>query len=464
MKKIELLIVLIFLTGFFLRIYPVLAEDLPLGYDSYFHIRIAEQIQETGKLPNSIPWPEPRPFVYPPLYHVILAIASIATGISVLDVTRFFLPIISSLFILATYFLVKKYHTKEVAVLASFFVALNPYLISNSYDSPQIIAMFLSFFFINWLLEKKYLQAGCLLALISLFSSMATALISITALLFLLWKKEWKHLHEIFIPLIIVTGAWYLFKSESLWCLNNTIAPYFLDKSLYPLLIAEGAIITVFFIILLSFKPEIRDDFSAFFSCLTIVSYILLMSFLITPQFHPWRQPFYIFFGISLLIPIFINQLRKIQDQHFLFITLTGILLLGLVTMFLVSGIKPALTPPDYEMIDWYDSHYSNTKLLAQHDVCSNLMTLTGKSCMLDIYFECIPDEKKWFDLENFYWIKSENKAKETLFRYNIDTVMFPYLSQNEFIMENISADKPYISWSFKTEPYQSSSFYELNR
>jgi asparagine N-glycosylation enzyme membrane subunit Stt3 len=109
MKRIYLLLLLVLVAGAALRLYHPAVFDKPLKYDSYYHVRVAQEVLDTGALPAEDPWPEGgRPHIYPPLYHLLVALASMLSGIGVFDITRFLLPAFASLTALPVYYLVSK--------------------------------------------------------------------------------------------------------------------------------------------------------------------------------------------------------------------------------------------------------------------------------------------------------------------------------------------------------------------
>jgi len=71
-KKEAIIIAAVLLLSLFLRFYPAATNEFPKGSDSYFHIRVAEEIRENGSLftVDSLTGTVNN---YPPLFHLLLS-------------------------------------------------------------------------------------------------------------------------------------------------------------------------------------------------------------------------------------------------------------------------------------------------------------------------------------------------------------------------------------------------------
>jgi asparagine N-glycosylation enzyme membrane subunit Stt3 len=456
MKKIYYLVLLIiFLTGTFIRLFPVTEFDKPLKYDSYYHLRVVELIKDTGTVPLFEPWPyEGRPHIYPPLYHLMLIFLSAVASISLLDAIRFFLPIISSLTILATFWLVKSFSTKNAALFASLFMALNPYLISGSYDSPQVINLLLSLFAVYFLLKDKYLHCGLILAPIYLVNTFSALVISLPILVYMLLAKRLKESLIVFIPPVIASLLWYLPRAGLLYCADNSIGTSFIGKTISGLLVQQAALIIIPLLVIFALVKRINGNLYKFYLLWTLISTALLLSFVLTFAFHPWRQSIYLSFGFSIFAALVLDNLNRLKKL--IFLALFIIIFLSSLSFFINNPgleLAPPLSTQEYMMIGWAGQNLPDNSIpLANHDVCAALLTLTNKTCALDISFECIQNKTAWYDYENFFWLENSSEIRGFFRMHPITHILYRPSQFNEKAIEQADVDKIYSSWSCKDE------------
>jgi len=452
MKNIHYLILLvIFLTGSFLRISPVTQFDNPLKYDSYYHIRVVELIKDTGTVPMYEPWPyEGRPHIYPPLYHLIIFSISAITSISIVDVIRFFLPIISSLTILVTFWLVQSFSTKNAALFASLFMALNPYLITGSYDSPQVIGLMLSLLAVYFLLNKKYLYCSLVLAPIFLVNTFSALMISLPIFIYLLVTKQAKAIPTVFIFSIALFLIWYLPRLNLLYCSDNSLGTFFIGKAIGG---AEGqhAMITLI-PLLASFAliNKVKGQLFKFYLIWVLIFAALIFSFIFTYAFQPWRQSIYLSFGFSIFLALILDNLGRLKKLIFLLL-FTSLFLFSIFFFINYLGLElsPPLSTQEYMLIDWAGRNLPDSSIpLAHHDVCAGLMTLTNKTCVLDISFECIQNKTAFYNYENFFWLENPVEIQNFLRAQPITHILYRPSQFNEKALEQTEVNKIYSSWS----------------
>ncbi|NWF86319.1 hypothetical protein HXY32_00655 [Candidatus Bathyarchaeota archaeon] len=134
---------------------PISNNFLPIGWDTYFHIKYSSTIIETAKIPKMNPYfPE---FVhgYTPGAHASVAVISIIGGVEQLQILQLFslLPAIFAIpIVLAFYSLALKYVKPKYALLAAFLyyfsslmhstiIATNGAALENSLTYPYVAAL-----------------------------------------------------------------------------------------------------------------------------------------------------------------------------------------------------------------------------------------------------------------------------------------------------------------------------------
>lgn len=295
-----------------IRIYPVTRFDKPIGHDSYYHIRIAERIKETSNpLYQRNPWPgRGRPHIYPPLYHLSLLVVNSLFGLSITTVTKLLLPLVSGLIAVPVYKLIERHRDRITALAAAGFTALNPLLIYNSYESPQIIGVVLSIGAIYFLVERRHLLGGCLIGLTFLFNPFSAIFLSIPLLLYMLFKREFRGIGKFFSPVILSVLGWFSTRASFLESLNFFFGPKVVSPLLYQSLLSLLPIVLSLIAILFALtwvnnkriKRFIFKDDLTLLLCIWITCFFLLfLSFLFTPMFYPWRQLLFLSMGLILL-------------------------------------------------------------------------------------------------------------------------------------------------------------------
>ncbi len=460
-KYISLIFAFIFLTGFLIRVYPAMQNELPMRFDSYYHVRVANLMLEKGILTWE-PWPEGgRPHNYPPGYHLLLLAAAPIFG-GTMNATLFVLPIFSSLIIFASFWITRRLKDDITALLVSFFIAVNPYMVSTSYDSPQIIGIFLSLFGIYYLLNKKYLYTSALLALAFLFNPFSVAIVSLPILLYLLIEKDIKAILKTFsIPLALV-GLWQFMHMASISCYNNWLGPHFIHMKVGTWVNFVTPIFVFMPFLALGLVDNFKEKYKRFWSIWVFSMAVVFLLHFITPVLHPWRIDLYLMLGVSFLMA---DSLSKLRWKELGMVALFAFVLLSsLYLVFFVSTLfMPPLTPNEYKMMD-HIKEIDNPDFvpLANHDLCSNILTLTGKQCLIDINFECIPNQDKWYDYEQLYWMQSRVEMKDILNR-NTEIKYMVYSSGDwgRDFLETMTVDKIYSAW---LDYSQDAAIYKINR
>jgi hypothetical protein len=358
------------------------------------------------------------------------------------------LPIASALTILVVYWLVRKFSNETSALLAAFFTALNPYLISSSYDSPQVIGIMVMCFATYYLLKKKYYHSGLLIGVSYLFDTLSALGISAVFAIYMLLSGQIRKIPRIFSIPVALAAIWYLPRADLLFCYNNFIGPYFIAKSMGVFMMQEAVIAVSAVLIGFALTEKIKAGLHKFYAIWIVLFTALLLSFVFTSAFHPWRQSTFIAFGFSIFLSLSLDALRPLKKITFTLI-FSLLFLMGIAYMALaVQSFTPPLSEQEYMMINWADKNLpQDSIILAQHDLCANLMTLTNKTCVLDISFECIANKSSFYDYENFFFATNETAVKETLAAYPITTILYRWNEYRDEVIDRANVDRVYSSW-----------------
>ncbi len=450
-KMIYCVLIVIFLSGLFLRVYPSTQFDKPLKYDSYYHVRIVELMKETGSIPSFEPWPYGgRPHIYPPLYHLALLSLNTVTGADVMELVKYFLPIMSALTVLVVFWLVNAFANRNAALLASLFTALNPYLISSSYDSPQVLGLMLSCFAVYLLLKKKYLSSGLALGVIFLINTFSALAASSVIILYMLLTKKWSQIPKILVFPAIFSMIWYLPRLNLMYCYDNSLGAFFVGKAVGGMLVQEGIIIMTPILMALTLMGKVKSELHKFYLLWVMVFVALFLSFAFTSAFHPWRQSIYISFGFSILLGIVLDDLSKLKKL--LFSALFMLIFLFGLSYFIgypIFGLSPPLSAQEYSLIDWAGQNLPPSSVsLAHHDMCAGLMTYTNRTCVLDISFECIENKTAFSEYENFFWLENPASVQTFLDSHPVTHILYRTVQFNEKIIEQTNVNRIYSGWT----------------
>ncbi|MBI4214461.1 hypothetical protein HY546_00545 [archaeon] len=431
------------------RFSPVIAYDKPLKFDSYFHARIVPLYDPLP--PTTIPWPEGgRPNFYPPVYHYMLAAASLMFE-NVLEATRFLLPFFAVLTVPLVFLMVRRFKGDTAALMAAYLIAIAPHSLATSYDSPQVIGLFLAIPAFYFFSRGALLKTSAVLAFIFLLDPFPAIMFSLTAVLVLFWTRKdaasaAKNAARLISLPALSMLAWFGTRTNAFSCMENSVGTYFLGLLAPRWLDPQAPLLFVLLLIVVYFAFRARhhlDLYDKFWLAWSLIGAALFFSYPITVYFHPWRHDTLMLFGLYLLAPALLMKARL--KPLFLF-TYSALPVLASLMIILSASFTPPLPPNDYTAMDWLAKRPA--PLLAHPDFCAGYQTLTGQACKLDIYLECIPDREKWFALENVYYADSRQPVIDALNRYGITHLVYPD-SLPPYI-EGAGFDKLYSSWSFQ--------------
>lgn len=166
----------------------VASYQLPFSWDIWYHIRIGEAFKD-----GFIWWdwgsfgPQGRPHLYPPGFHILLALLSLTGRVSVETITRFMPLVVFPATIGLFYVLMRQWYDRDVSVLAAFFAVTIPVSVDRGIiSSPQAIGtLFMLAAFILCVRMRERLAyaalAGACLAVVILTHGL-TLIVAVTML------------------------------------------------------------------------------------------------------------------------------------------------------------------------------------------------------------------------------------------------------------------------------------------
>jgi hypothetical protein len=356
----------------------------------------------------------------------------------------------------------RRLEDEKTALLAAFFIALNPSLIATSYDSPQIIGLFLSCFCVYWCLRQRYLAAGGVLAVIYLFNTFSALCISLPLAAFLVLERRWRQIPRLFAAPAVACAAWYLSRYDALYCYNSTLGPELISRVVGRWIEAYTPTILLFFVAATALVGNLRERFDRlWFVWLSAFTSLYLLNF-VTPAFHPWRLDTFFFFGMSFLFASIFRKLDLRRLFFFVFFAVAGLsILYGLFTQ---DVFGPPFNPNEYALIERLGAMPAGMIPIANHDFCSNILALTNKTCLLDINFECIPNASRWYDYEQFFWVSRPGEMAGLLSRYPMTHVVYSSGDWGRTLLDKIEVNKIYSSWQCGIDCSRDANIYEVLR
>ena len=208
-----------------------------------------------------------------------------------------------------------------------------------------------------------------------------------------------------------------------------------------------------------AFAVDFKSQHRRFWGLWTGVFALLFFSHYFTQAFHPWRLDTFLMFGASFMLAEALSEVRA--RKMFFLIALCVLTVFSLFNIFSALLFQPPLLPGEKTLVQEIGALPATAVPLATHDVCANTMTLTGKTCLLDISYECLPDARKTFELENVYWASSLNEVKRPLEKYGATHVAYTGGDSGRGFIESLDVNKQYASW---TPGALDASLYSLNK
>jgi hypothetical protein len=416
MVRFRYLLIVLVLLGLGIRLYAPMTNDFLVNYDSIYHARIGQIVAETGWVPEFDTVAGGRPHLYPPAYHLVLGYTSLVSGVPVLELVKFILPLISSLLVFTVFFYLRRFRHVEVALLGALIVALNPLLVSQSYDSPQMFVYLLFPLIAYFFLKRQYYPASGLLAISLLFNYMSSMTVIVVLLAFALfrYKRDKGFLINAGLTIVIGLGLvspWLLVSAvRSGECIDPVTAVVKLTEGASLDLIIVAPFLTLLSIALLYYSRGKDDDYIVFWKVALSVGTIAFLLSIVFPQLHPYDQ--ILLFGFSLTFVLAEVGNTKIARK---ILPIAAVLMLA-GCLVIVSMTGPKVGKGDLEAIEWFkekvkSGEIKDATILAntENSGILNLLIGPGIRTEFDLFLECIPDTERW--VESYTALETSNRG-----------------------------------------------------
>ncbi len=435
-KKLIVFFAVLFI-ALFLRFYPIATNDTLMQYDSYYHLRIAQETMSNQSVLQNDSALGGRPHIYPPFYHIFLVQVHYLTGLSLELLAGAINPLFNVIFIALFGLIYRK--NWNIALIAMFLLAISPGFMDASFDSPQNMAfLFLPAIILLFRL-KRFALAGFLLGswfLTNYFSAILFAVVLFVYLVWLIVNKQigFKQLAIFTATSIIVAAPWIISSVlAGSGCLDITVGNgslSVLNSSFMPILFVLVSLIFVPIAIAVATKKLKIEGESVMWLVLAVVSFIGVASFQLAAIFHPWEHVMLISIAFAYLIAVLVS--KKVFKKYFIFI----------IAVFFVASLlhstqvlKPRVNSYDFEAFNYASS--LSGKGLMDPNLSSAFLQHTKNIPALALFFECIPKGSNW--QENFSLLVSGGfSPPDKLIENNIGFVIVDdenqaYFDTNEF-------------------------------
>ncbi|RLI83813.1 hypothetical protein DRP07_02840 [Archaeoglobales archaeon] len=228
----RILFLAIILLGLLLRLQHlnrVFRENLVVfnGFDSYYHLRLAEVIVKSGQrigFDSYLNYPHGLNIAWLPLYHWVIAFPGLIFGFNATEAFAALLPVIMGLIAIATIYFISMeiFENRFVAIISAFLAALTPKLVSthsigsSDYHGWNVAIFLLSvLFFLRGVnreekKETNFLFSGIFLAILSaswLGGSIYASIIAIITVLAIRYgRMDYRGIILAFFPSVLASS------------------------------------------------------------------------------------------------------------------------------------------------------------------------------------------------------------------------------------------------------------------
>ncbi len=422
------LLVLLLVAGFIIKVYPPLANDFLVDYDSIYHTRIGQIVADTGFVPLWDPVAGGRPHLYPPLYHLLLGYTSMISGIPVFELIQFILPFVSALLIVPVFFLIRKFRSEESALWGAAFMAFSPIITSQSYDSPHLFGLLLLPLIVYFFLKGNYLVSGGLLAICVLFNYgiVITIVAVLGAFSILKFIRDKDRSFLLYTTMTCVVGLglsspWLVITASRMGqCFEPSMAVSSINEPGVPyLLVIAPFLVAIGAVLLYATRTGARyvkkgnksDDYLTLWRTAFCLATIGFMASLFVPQLHPYDQ--ILLFGFCM--PFLLAELRLRREYK---VIIVAIMVIGMVSSIL--AVKPALDGDEVAAAKWLAVN-GKGGVLANLEMSSAINMFSGQpgtiakpagiTTSFDQFLECVPNKQRWEDLDEALRTSDKQKA-----------------------------------------------------
>ena len=416
-KKIIFALLLILVLGFIVRFHPIYIQ----GYvdpDQAFHIRMTKQFISEQRVPV---WDElsnqGRYYSYAPMYHTILAIFSLLSGIQV-DVLIFILSALFGVFgILVVFLFARKLFDEKTAIYAAFILSvLGLHIIRTAGQSrPDGLALLIIPAVLYLLYTERFIPAIFLSIFQVLLHPLSTAfmLILIIAWIVFFKFKKIELNYKYFILLIIITIIVFL-----LWLLHLPYpwSDYVSKVSFDSAELSQLSIISLLFytkeawIFALLALIKLKNNLFLKFFFVAALAYALVGV----------RTSIFLSIPIALLagwgLSFVFEKVKPYQRIAF-----------AIILMLVFISVAPSmlnkstyLSVQDREALSWIKYFTpTNAVIFAQWDLGHPITYLAQRITFMDGYFEFAPDVKQRNDTMNILISTSNCSTIQSMIQAN---------------------------------------------
>lgn len=452
---------IIIIVALLLRVLPVFLYGVPIGYDSPYHIRMAELISAENALPAEDPALGGRAYNYPPLYHILIYGISSITGTGIETVVAVLLPLISVLVVLSIFVFVRRAAGTKNAIIAAALAAFVSTFVSAAFDSPENFVFFILPFSILLVIMKKPKLAGFSFAICILFNYLAFAVSVIPLYLAFIKERAVLKYATAFIAAFAALLV-FVFGVEETLSKSISSGTDFVANNLagvMPSLIFESSIIAI--IILIYAFRKVDTTAMKYWYYYSLVSLAALYSYFVTFIFRSWEQPKFLAFGIVMVIGL--TKFGKANRIYSYFLTLlvAGMFLLSVVTS--AQLVYPKVTTADYSAISWIEKQEFQGTLLTEPTFSEVIMNSTNldEKLLTALHYEA--DASNLLFVEALKFLGDINNMDELGFleRSNLEYMLLNFEDQIVRGTEHFDS-KPYLNKVYSMHYYESCPFVYL--
>ena len=450
-KKEHILLFLLFIFSLAFRLYFVFQTSNFSSDDAYFHLRhISSLVEEKKFLYYDELSYGGREVLYPPLFHILMAIFSLGNIFLLKVIPEIFLSLVS----IIIYFICKEItHKNIVALICSFMSAFIPvFLIETTNEisvySLVIPILFLMFYCLINLDKKFYLILFLVLSfLLPLIHPSAFLFILTMIIYFILnWVEgsnvsnlKWEA--SIFATFLIFLIEFIIYREAFLkYGLNiifynipaNIFGSVFRSFDLFSLVFSIGFLILIFGFIGLYYCISKKENklgllFSSFILGVLVLLLLRLIPFFTGLMFLSFGLVILSSFLISIFLD-YIDQTRLFKFRNaFVFLFLVIILIFSIIPAYDSLQNSNSILDQQIHDLEWINENTPNESVVLGLMQEGNLITAIAKRRnVMDNNFLLAPNPlKRIEDINIIYSTGSEAIALKLLKNYNVKYIYF---------------------------------------
>jgi peptidoglycan/xylan/chitin deacetylase (PgdA/CDA1 family) len=421
--NLEKPIILVLVCGFLLCSIPLIQYEIPLSWEGFYHVRIAENLAGGTFFDSGSFGPEGRTQIYPPVFHGFSAFLITITSLTE-ELVRWVPPFMFCAVICVWYLLITRLYSKNIGLLSSLLLLAIPAFVDIGFlFSPHALALILvwcAFYF----LDNPVISGICGgLVVMTQFSAAFFFFIAFVLWAFLDPEKRNKILKTIGISLVIAAPylCYFLYYVPGFdIILGNQGFKYFFLKTTFG--VTACALL------------GLRKDFFA----VSIGASGFILSVLQPTNFC------YMAFSLALFASFFVHDFFT-EKKWTVTIVVFLFLLLFIPSQEYTTKLQPAAS--EYDSFVWLKEHSTECVVASGWYQAPVIASVSGRVPVLGFGF---PDKKRVQHMDQLY------KGDTTLLDYyDISYVYFGKYEEYDYKSVNLFLDKVYSGKGafYKREP-----------